>query len=494
MKRSAASPVESEKSKDPRVSESPPIVAFRPPSQVQSEIRKEQRLRSLEMASYAEVTKSGRTPPRQRRDTESIPIPEEDHLLKTDGALRNNFTVEILKKNGEDFRGQITNRDAAKLIYLRALRLPKEDLVSVVPAYRGVPSVLFKLKNIINVDKVFEGKARFSFTRAVPVEGGTREDTYDCNIRGVREVGQPQAQRYTYLKIEGMDYQVDIETIRKWLLMFGNIMSEITEDVEKVDISSDEDEGDNFMQDSELSFATGIYSVKMLLHRKIPQFLPIGGKKIKIYHRGIDKLCSKCYQAGHNRIQCPNDRREWLSYIDRGMQRANLDNSYYGGWVERVADWRLKCPGEHEANVREIQEEKQHQARPERVGAGREEGTPSTNATEELTEIMATTELGTNMPGQYNTGAAEVTVTQILEAAKPTEAVLPATLPETTGENVQGINRVQDLTVGELEEMLKKKRMAEKKNQKKADNENPLKEKKPVRNRSASLRRNSENK
>ena len=91
-------------------------------------------------------------------------------------------------------------------------------------------------------------------------------------------------------------------------------------------------------------------------------------------------------------------------------------------------------------------------------------------------------------------GAAEVTVTQIPEAAKPTEAVLPATLPETTGENVQGINRVQDLTVGELEEMLKKKKMAERKNQKKADNENPLNEKKPVRNRSASLRRNSENK
>ena len=85
-------------------------------------------------------------------------------------------------------------------------------------------------------------------------------------------------------------------------------------------------------------------------------------------------------------------------------------------------------------------------------------------------------------------------MTQIPEAANPREAVLPATLPETTGENVQGINRVQDLTVGELEEMLKKKKMAERKNQKKADNENPLKEKKPVRNRSASLRRNSENK
>ena len=460
-------------------------------SPVQSEIRKEQRIRSPEMASYAEVTKSGRTPPRQRRDTESIPIPEEDHLLKTDGALRNNFTVEVLKKNGEDFRGQITNRDAAKLIYLKALKLPKEDLVSVVPAYRGVPSVLFKLKNIINVDKVFEGRARFSFTRAVPVEGGIREDTYDCNIRGVREVGQPQAQRYTYLKIEGMDYQVDIETIRKWLLMFGNIMSEITEDVEKVDISSDEEEGDDFPLESELSFATGIYSVKMLLHRKIPQFLPIGGKKIKIYHRGIDKLCSKCYQSGHNRLQCHNERRDWLSYIDRGMQRASLDNSYYGGWVERVADWRLKCPGDHEANVREIREEKHDQARPKQRGTADEEDNTGQNAAEELTKVLASTELNANESELCNTSTAEVLTTQdstMLESEGPPAAVMQDT--RTTGASAQSIEKGQDLTVNELEEMLRKKRNEDKKNPGKTDN----KEKKTMRTRSTSLRRNTENK
>ena len=471
MKRSAESPVEPEKSKDPRVTTSPQMAAFRQP-------------RSPDMASYAEVAKSGLTPPRQRRDTESIPIPEEDHLLKTDGALRNNFTVEILKRNGEDFRGQITNKDAAKLIYLKALRLPKEDLVSVVPAYRGVPSVLFKLKEVINVDKVFSGRVRFSFTKTVPVEGGVREDTYDCNIRGVREVGQPQLQRYTYLKIEGMDYQVDIEIIKKWLLQFGNIMSEITEDVEKIDISSDEEGEGEFPQDSELSFATGIYSVKMQLHRKIPQFLPIGGKKIRIYHRGIDKLCLNCYRAGHNRLHCPNDHLDWLSYIDRGMQRANLDSSYYGGWVERVADWRLKCPEEHEANVREICDEQQKQ-RPPGSERGRQERVAdqsSQNPTTELAKTLATTSLTANTTtrGEDDGGGMSTTA---MESARLAGATLPPPEGETTGD----VATPESLTIEELEELLQKKRNANAQNQGK----NTL-GKKNTRTRSTSLRRKTD--
>ena len=35
-----------------------------------------------------------------------LPIPEEGHLLKTEAAIRNNFTVDILKMNGEDFRAE----------------------------------------------------------------------------------------------------------------------------------------------------------------------------------------------------------------------------------------------------------------------------------------------------------------------------------------------------------------------------------------------------
>jgi hypothetical protein len=475
------------------------VVAFTPTtlpmkrsaaSPVQSEIRKEQRTQSPEMASYAEVTKSGRTPPRQRRNTESIPIPEEDHLLKTDGALRNNITVEILKKNGEDFRGQITHKDAVKLIYLKALQLPKEDLVSVVPAYRGVPSVLFKLKEVINVDKVFSGRVRFSFTKTVPVEGGVREDTYDCNIRGVREVGQPQLQRYTYLKIEGMDYQVDIEIIKKWLLQFGNIMSEITEDVEKIDISSEEEGDGEFPQDSEVSFATGIYSVKMHLHRKIPQFLPMGGKKIRIYHRGIDKLCLNCYRAGHNRLQCPNDRLDWLSYIDRGMQRANLDISYYGGWVERVADWRLKCPEEHEANVREIREEQL-----KRMHAGSEQGmtdgaaltdTSSQNPTTELAKTLTTTSLNENKTTEVNNSGAETSPTAP-ESTRPAEATLPPPETGTTGMDMGNTATPESLTEEELEELLKKKRNANAKTQGK-----DTLGKKSTRTRSPSLRRKTE--
>jgi hypothetical protein len=175
------------------------------------------------------------------------------------------------------------------------------------------------------------------------------------------------------------------------------------------------------------------------------------------------------------------------------MQRANLDNSYYGGWVERVADWRLKCPRDHEANVQEIHEEKQGRASPSLGGTGGEDTSEGPNAAEELTRILASTELNVDESELCNKANAEAPETQdsaMLEPAEPLAAVLPTTQLETTGTSAQRIEKGLDLTVDELEEMLREKRKADKKSQGKTD----IKERKSMKTRSASLRQNTENK
>ena len=65
-----------------------------------------------------------------------------------------------------------------------------------------------------------------------------------------------------------------------WLKDYSKEQSELVEDVFK---DSEDSEGKN---------ATGTYSIKMKFNTPIPNFLPIDGRRIKVYYRGMRKLCT----------------------------------------------------------------------------------------------------------------------------------------------------------------------------------------------------------
>jgi hypothetical protein len=77
----------------------------------------------------------------------------------------------------------------------------------------------------------------------------------------------------------------------------------------------------------------------------------MGGRKIKLYHKGIQKQCPNCFKVGHKKKECTNERREWLDYVDGYMINSNLGNELFGNWVKQVEDWRLRNPEKHEQNL-----------------------------------------------------------------------------------------------------------------------------------------------
>ncbi len=85
------------------------------------------------------------------------------------------------------------------------------------------------------------------------------------------------------VKVQGCDYRVSCEMILEWLGLYGEILSDLVEDVFE---GSEDSEGDN---------TTGTYSIKMKLHCNIPQQFPIDGRRIKIYYHNINKLCTLCF-------------------------------------------------------------------------------------------------------------------------------------------------------------------------------------------------------
>ena len=152
-------------------------------------------------------------------------------------------------------------------------------------------------------------------------------DVLACKIGGLRTViGGEATSSYSddwtrVIKIEGCDYRVPENMILTWLRQYGEVLSELVEDVFE----------DN--EDSEGTNATGIYSVKMKLIHNIPQLLPMAGRRIKIYYRGIQKLCTRCF-GPHIARNCTANKAPWLNYV-RSFIESNpeVDSDLFGKWI-----------------------------------------------------------------------------------------------------------------------------------------------------------------
>ncbi len=62
-------------------------------------------------------------------------------------------------------------------------------------------------------------------------------------------------------------------------------------------------------------FETDVYTVNIRLKYLIPEFLPIRGKRARIYYHGIAPFCIVCNTPGHLKPECRNAPVHWSDYI-----------------------------------------------------------------------------------------------------------------------------------------------------------------------------------
>ena len=124
-------------------------------------------------------------------------------------------------------------------------------------------------------------------------------------------------------------------------------MTDLSEELEELEVSSDEEQ--ELYKGMEMP--TGIYSVQMLIKRPIPQFLPMDGKRIKIYHRGIKRMCENCFGSGHYRAACPRAKVDWMAYVDYFIVESGFEEGMFGRWIPRVNDWRIANEQAHRENL-----------------------------------------------------------------------------------------------------------------------------------------------
>jgi hypothetical protein len=250
-----------------------------------------------------------------------------------DGAMRDEIEIEIQTKNGKKFTGSITPLEIKYNIYIDALKFPDhENFDGARTGFKGKLIATIKLINPINIDELADVEF-FEFTRKTSIRGKQSEEVIGCKIRGVRlqpntvsafEKPDPEDER-TVVKIEGCDYQIPEEQIITWLSHYGEIKSGLEEDLFK---DTNETGGNN---------RTGNYSVMMILEHKIPQLLPMNGRRVKIYHKGIDKLCTNCFEK-HRKSDCKAPSKiQWIEYVRQFIQKNDfIPIELFGRWNDLV--------------------------------------------------------------------------------------------------------------------------------------------------------------
>ena len=124
------------------------------------------------------------------------------------------------------------------------------------------------------------------------------------------------------VKIEGCDYKISEEMLLSWLAEYGEVQSELVEDVFE---DSEDSEGEN---------ATGTYSIQIKLNSLIPNFLPFDGRRVKVYYRGMRKLCKNWFYQ-HLKIDCKNKKVKWIDYVKWFVSKnTEFSNEQYGRWIQ----------------------------------------------------------------------------------------------------------------------------------------------------------------
>ena len=242
-----------------------------------------------------------------------------------DGAYRDDFAIEFQQINGRPFKGTITLKEARDRIFRDILGFNPSMLHSIRPVFGGVPTIRFKLKEQIDIDCL----ASVEYFELERIVNPTRTDVISCRVMGVR--GLQAAPNYDgtandvrWLKVENCEYAVPKEKIVQWLSLYGQPLSLLGEDKYP---DSDSEAG---------PLGNGTYSIKMKLVKDVPQFLPMHGRKIRIYFKNMTKLCTNCY-GHHSRRQCTNRKVPWIVYVrDFMMENPDITEDFYGKWWEAV--------------------------------------------------------------------------------------------------------------------------------------------------------------
>ena len=122
-----------------------------------------------------------------------------------------------------------------------------------------------------------------------------------------------------WVEISGCQYSITEGELLCWLHLYCDSLTKMNEMVHPD-------------SDPESPMGNGTYIVKMKLIKPIPQFLPISGKKVRIFYNGIKRECTNCY-GYHAKQNCSNKKVEWIDHVIKFINtNPKISKLWYGKW------------------------------------------------------------------------------------------------------------------------------------------------------------------
>ena len=268
-----------------------------------------------------------------------------------EGSMRDQIVVDILTIDGEVCKDQLT--DLEQNLIAHRLGIKAERLSGVAPGYYGGhPVYTYRLHELMELEKINPNEITLKRTR-VNMNGQKYKAEIICKAHNISENQSNKNtngnQSHIWVKLDDIQYKLESEEIIKWLELYGEVLSDVLEDQNEVNAREVDDDSD--LSDSERDYmkcivnrGNGTVKVKMLIETDIPQYIPMFGRKVRVYYRGIVKTCTNCYQKGHLKRDCKNKKRQWVSYIMDFMNQNEIPKEMYGRWTRVVAN-ELKYNG-----------------------------------------------------------------------------------------------------------------------------------------------------
>jgi hypothetical protein len=256
------------------------------------------------------------------------------------GQLRDIIEIDILLIDGEEYKGNILEMEVHQYICRETLKLKRSSIVAIDLSWAGHPLATVRLNERIDIDRL---PKHFTFEKpGRDNDGKLIKHQIICEIRGVKDESMANIRRMEeeddntktrWVKVEGVGFDLTEVQIQEWLGQFGSVLSDLETEVmtfeDKV-ADSDDDENTNKM----VSISRGILSCKMKIVTEIPQILPAYGRRMKVYYRGIDKQCTKCFQNDHVRANCTRiSPKPWIEYVSEFIAYYDkIPTKLYGKW------------------------------------------------------------------------------------------------------------------------------------------------------------------
>jgi len=139
--------------------------------------------------------------------------------------------------------------------------------------------------------------------------------TYTCKILDFNLLPPAKLGTEVTVSVRHTHAEVSKGVIDQWLKLYGTLTSEsrfisssfffsLLNGVQSLTLFR--------FELNQIGFKTENYRVELKLNYHIPEFLPIGGKRARIFYHGIPSFCGKCHKVGHLKVDCRSQPATWL--------------------------------------------------------------------------------------------------------------------------------------------------------------------------------------